>query len=176
MDTGTGTPMKISWNWLRELVKLPASLSSRPRCWKRLAKSRRLIRRGVAVDALIPVGVGLSVAPSSPRSAASDRIRKADKLTLVDVFDCRHAGRLRRPNVCPAGQPDSRRASSGPGPARRCRTALRSACAILRGIPSPGMLCAEDDWGCLAITAASSFAPRRRAGNRQRLCAGRWPT
>ena len=52
--------MKISWNWLRELVKLPASLSSAPVLEAAKEVEARLIRRGVAVDALIPVGVGLS--------------------------------------------------------------------------------------------------------------------
>ena len=80
--------MKVSWNWLWSYWN---SVERDPQ-----AVADRLSVSGVAVDALHPIGKGLSgVICAEVRGKRPHP--KADKLTLVDVFDGKrsHAGRLR---------------------------------------------------------------------------------
>ncbi|HNN92038.1 MAG TPA: phenylalanine--tRNA ligase subunit beta [Pseudomonadota bacterium] len=140
--------MKISWNWLRELVKLPASLSSAPVLEAAKEVEARLIRRGVAVDALIPVGVGLSGAIVAEIRGKRPH-PKADKLTLVDVFDGQAVTQVvcGAPNVPAAGEPGQSPRVIWAKPGATLPNGLTLSVRDVRGIPSPGMLCAEDELG-----------------------------
>lgn len=140
--------MKISWNWLRELVKLPASLSSAPVLQAAKEVETRLIRRGVAVDALIPVGVGLSGAIVAEVRAKRPH-PKADKLTLVDVFDGQSVTQVvcGAPNVPTPGEPGQSPRVIWAKPGATLPNGLTLAPREVRGIVSPGMLCAEDELG-----------------------------
>ena len=95
--------MKISWNWLRQLVQLPSGLFP-PDAVHEVA--RRLIKSGVAVDAVTAVGVGVSgVIVAEVRGKRPHP--KADKLTLVDVFDGQTVTQVvcGAPNVPNPGEP-----------------------------------------------------------------------
>ncbi len=135
--------MKISWNWLRELVDLPAELGPKE-------VAARLGLCGVAVDGIHPVGVGLSGAIVAEVVAKRPH-PKADKLTIVTVFD----GQSETEVVC--GAPNVPSPGEG-GREKRPRVVWARPGATLpsgmtlsvrevRGIPSPGMLCAEDELG-----------------------------
>jgi phenylalanyl-tRNA synthetase beta chain len=140
--------MKISWNWLRELVKLPASLSSAPVLQAAKEVEARLTRRGVAVDALIPVGVGLSGAIVAEIRGKRPH-PKADKLTLVDVFDGQSVTQVvcGAPNVPAAGEPGQSPRVIWAKPGATLPNGLVLSVREVRGVPSPGMLCAEDELG-----------------------------
>jgi phenylalanyl-tRNA synthetase beta chain len=136
--------MKISVAWLRELVDLPQEIG-----WQEIA--RRLTFAGLEVESASHVGAGLSGA-----IVAEVRGRrphpKADKLTLVDVFDGQTVTQVvcGAPNV-PApppgedGRPGPRVVWARPG--ARLPSGLVLSTREVRGVPSPGMLCAEDELG-----------------------------
>lgn len=138
--------MKISVAWLRELVDLPAEIG-----WQEIA--RRLTFAGLEVESATHVGAGLSGA-----IVAEVRGRrphpKADKLTLVDVFDGQTITQVvcGAPNVpAPVEGEDGR---PGPPvyvvwarPGARLPNGLVLSTREVRGVPSPGMLCAEDELG-----------------------------
>jgi phenylalanyl-tRNA synthetase beta chain len=135
--------MKISWNWVRELVKLDGvSVHD---------AATRLAAAGVAVDAVTPASAGLS-------GAIVVEVRgkrphpKADKLTLVDVFDGSTVTQVvcGAPNVPAPAEPGQE--GRGPRvvwarPGARLPSGLELGVREVRGIPSPGMLCAEDELG-----------------------------
>jgi phenylalanyl-tRNA synthetase beta chain len=135
--------MKISWNWLRELVELPAGLGPKE-------VATRLGLCGVAVDGVQAVGQGLSgLVVAEVRGKRPHP--KADKLTIVTVFD----GQSETEVVC--GAPNVPLPGDG-GPGRRPRVVWARPGATLpsgmtlsvrevRGVSSPGMLCAEDELG-----------------------------
>src|SRR3954471_9578460 len=135
--------MKISWNWLRELVELPPGLGPQE-------VATRFGLSGVAVDGLHEVGKGLSgVIVAEVRAKRPHP--KADKLTIVTVFD----GQSETEVVC--GAPNVPLPGEG-GPGHRPRVVWARPGATLpsgmtlgvrevRGVPSPGMLCGEDELG-----------------------------
>lgn len=140
--------MKISWNWLRELVQLPSdALPADPLAAAREVE-KRLIRRGVAVDAVVPVGIGLSGAIVAEVRGKRPH-PKADKLTLVDVFDGQTVTQVvcGAPNVPAAGEPGSSPRVVWAKPGATLPSGLTLSVREVRGIPSPGMLCAEDELG-----------------------------
>jgi phenylalanyl-tRNA synthetase beta chain len=71
--------MKISWNWLRELVEIPASIGPNE-------VAERFGLSGIPVDGMHMLGQGLSGAIVAEVRGKRPH-PKADKLTLVDVFD-----------------------------------------------------------------------------------------
>src|SRR4051812_29067816 len=91
--------MKISHNWLRRLVRLPQGVS-----WQEIAK--RLTLSGIEVEAVTQVAQGLSGAIVA-EVRAKRRHPKADKLTLVDVFDGQTVTQVvcGAPNVPEPGEP-----------------------------------------------------------------------
>ena len=91
--------MKVSWNWLRELVKLDDGLGPHE-------AAARLSGAGVAVDAVTAIGTGISgVIVAEVRAKRPHP--KADKLTLVDVFDGKEVTQVvcGAPNVPSPGEP-----------------------------------------------------------------------
>lgn len=135
--------MKISWNWLRELVELPPGTGP-------VEVATRLGLGGVAVDGIHAVGKDLSGLVVAEVRAKRPH-PKADKLTIVTVFD----GQTETEVVC--GAPNVPLPGDG-GPGRRPRVVWARPGATLpsgltlsvrevRGVSSPGMLCAEDELG-----------------------------
>lgn len=133
--------MNVSWNWLRQLVSLPQDLTA-------AEASQALIGAGVAVDALVPVAHGLS-------GAVVVEVRdkrphpKADKLTLVDVFDGQAVTQVvcGAPNVPAPTTPGASPRLVWARPGARLPSGMELSVREVRGIPSPGMLCAEDELG-----------------------------
>lgn len=140
--------MKISVTWLRELVDLPKEIG-----WQEIA--RRLTFAGLEVESASHVGAGLSGAIIAEVRGRRPH-PKADKLTLVDVFD----GQTVTQVVC--GAPNVPAPGRGPGedgkpgspayvvwarPGARLPNGLVLSTREVRGVPSPGMLCAEDELG-----------------------------
>ncbi|MBL9003983.1 MAG: phenylalanine--tRNA ligase subunit beta [Myxococcales bacterium] len=140
--------MKISWNWLRELVQLPAGVLPVDPVAAAREVEKRLIRRGVAVDAVVPVGVGLSGAIVAEVRGKRPH-PKADKLTLVDVFDGQTVTQVvcGAPNVPAPGEPGTSPRVVWAKPGATLPSGLSLSVREVRGIPSPGMLCAEDELG-----------------------------
>lgn len=137
--------MKISWNWLRQLVQLPSGLFP-PDAVHEVA--RRLIKSGVAVDAVTAVGVGVSgVIVAEVRGKRPHP--KADKLTLVDVFDGQTVTQVvcGAPNVPNPGEPGQSARVAWARPGAKLPSGLELSVREVRGVPSPGMLCAEDELG-----------------------------
>lgn len=135
--------MKISLNWLRELVDLPGQVGIG---WQDLAT--RLTLAGIEVEGVTHVGAGLSGAVVA-EIRGKRRHPKADKLTLVDVFDGQQVTQVvcGAPNVPEPGEVgrSTRVVWARPG-----ATLPSGACLgerDVRGIVSPGMLCAEDELG-----------------------------
>jgi len=133
--------MKVSWNWLCELLDIPAGLGPQ-------AVADRLSVSGVAVDAIHPVGQGLS-------GAIVVEVRgkrphpKADKLTLVDVFDGKEVTQVvcGAPNVPSPGEPGQSPRLVWARPGATLPSGMTLGVREVRGVPSPGMLCAEDELG-----------------------------
>ena len=133
--------MKVSWNWLCELLDIPTGISPQ-------AVADRLSVSGVAVDAIHPIGKGLS-------GAIVVEIRgkrphpKADKLTLVDVFDGKEVTQVvcGAPNVPSPGEPLSSPRLVWARPGATLPSGMTLSVREVRGVPSPGMLCAEDELG-----------------------------
>ncbi len=133
--------MKVSWNWLCELLDIPASVTPQ-------AVADRLSVSGVAVDALHPIGKGLSgVICAEVRGKRPHP--KADKLTLVDVFDGNEVTQVvcGAPNVPNPGEPGRSPRVLWAKPGATLPNGLVLSVREVRGIPSPGMLCAEDELG-----------------------------
>lgn len=133
--------MKVSWNWLCELVALPKEITPQE-------VAERLSISGVAVDALVPFGLGVSgVVVAEVRSKKPHP--KADKLTLVEVF----CGQQITQVVCGAPNvPEPQNLGSSPRvlwakPGATIKNGLTLSVREVRGIASPGMLCAEDELG-----------------------------
>lgn len=140
--------MKISWNWLRELVQLPVGALPDDLLSAAREVEKRLIRRGVAVDAVVPIGAGLSGAIVAEVRGKRPH-PKADKLTLVDVFDGQTVTQVvcGAPNVPTPGEPGSSPRVVWAKPGATLPSGLSLSVREVRGIPSPGMLCAEDELG-----------------------------
>lgn len=133
--------MKVSYNWLRELCSLPAGVTA-----KDLA--HRLSMAGVAVDAVTPHGAGIAgVIVAEVRGKRPHP--KADKLTLVDVFDGQTVTQVvcGAPNVPAPGEPGASPRVAWARPGAQLPNGLTLSVREVRGIPSPGMLCAEDELG-----------------------------
>lgn len=133
--------MKVSWNWLRELVKLDDGLGPHE-------AAARLSGAGVAVDAVTAIGTGISgVIVAEVRAKRPHP--KADKLTLVDVFDGKEVTQVvcGAPNVPSPGEPGRSPRVAWARPGAKLPNGLELSVREVRGIPSPGMLCAEDELG-----------------------------
>jgi phenylalanyl-tRNA synthetase beta chain len=126
--------MKVSIAWLREMVEVPADDA---------AIAARLTAAGLEVEGTTKLGAGVSgIIVGEVRDTR--RHPKADKLTLVDVFDGKEVTQV----VC--GAPNV----PGPGgkvvwakPGATLPGGITLAAKEVRGILSPGMLCAEDELG-----------------------------
>lgn len=133
--------MKVSWNWLRELVKLDDGVSAED-------AAARLSAAGVAVDAVTAVGTGISGV-----IVAEIRGKKphpnAAKLTLVDVFDGKEITQVvcGAPNVPEPGEPGRSPRVAWARPGAKLPSGIELGVREVRGVPSPGMLCAEDELG-----------------------------
>jgi phenylalanyl-tRNA synthetase beta chain len=133
--------MKVSWNWLRELCKLDDGVSPAD-------AATRLAGAGVAVDALTPVGKGL-VGAIVVEIRGKRPHPKADKLTLVDIFDGNEVTQVvcGAPNVPEPGEPGQSPRVVWARPGACLPSGLVLGVREVRGIPSPGMLCAQDELG-----------------------------
>ncbi len=133
--------MKVSWNWLCELLDIPGGITAQ-------AVADRLSVSGVAVDAIHPVGKGLSGAIVAEVRGKRPH-PKADKLTLVDVFDGKEVTQVvcGAPNVPTPGEPGQSPRVVWARPGATLPTGMTLSVREVRGIPSPGMLCAEDELG-----------------------------
>lgn len=132
--------MKVSWNWLRELVKLDGISAE--------DAAARLSSAGVAVDALTTISAGLSGAVVAEIRGKRPH-PKADKLTLVEVFDGHGVTEVvcGAPNVPAPGEPGRSPRVVWARPGAHLPSGLTLAVREVRGIASPGMLCAEDELG-----------------------------
>lgn len=133
--------MKVSWNWLCELLDIPGGITAQ-------AVADRLSVSGVAVDAIHPVGKGLSGAIVAEVRGKRPH-PKADKLTLVDVFDGKEVTQVvcGAPNVPTPGEPGQSPRVVWARPGATLPSGMTLSVREVRGIPSPGMLCAEDELG-----------------------------
>ncbi|HEX2570300.1 MAG TPA: phenylalanine--tRNA ligase subunit beta [Polyangia bacterium] len=127
--------MKISINWLRELVSLGTAAVEEI--------ARRLTSAGFEVEGRVQVGGGFAgVVMAEVRGARPHP--KAEQLHLVDVFDGHEVVQVvcGAPVLPPAGAlvPWARPGSRLPG-------GREIASREIRGVRSPGMLCAEDELG-----------------------------
>ncbi|MSP60484.1 MAG: phenylalanine--tRNA ligase subunit beta [Myxococcales bacterium] len=127
--------MKVSVNWLRELLDGLAATDSEI--------AARLTAAGLEVEGETRLGAGLSgVIVAEVRETR--RHPKADKLTLVDVFDGHEVTQVvcGAPNVpAPGGKVVWAR------PGATLPNGITLAPKEVRGVLSPGMLCAEDELG-----------------------------
>jgi phenylalanyl-tRNA synthetase beta chain len=135
--------MKISWNWLQELLELPAGLGPQE-------VAARLGLCGVAVDGVQAVGQGLGgVIVAEVRGKRPHP--KADKLTLVTVFDGQSETEVvcGAPNVPSPGElpPGQRPRVVWARPGTTLPSGQTLGVREVRGVPSPGMLCGEDELG-----------------------------
>ena len=133
--------MKISWNWLRELVEIPASIGPNE-------VAERFGLSGIPVDGMHMLGQGLSGAIVAEVRGKRPH-PKADKLTLVDVFDGQSVTQVvcGAPNVPNPGEPGSSPRVVWARPGATLPNGLVLSVREVRGVPSPGMLCAEDELG-----------------------------
>lgn len=129
--------MKVSLQWLRELVSVDASADE---------IAQRLTLAGIEVEGRTEVGQDLAgVVVCEIRDVR--RHPKSDHLTLVDVFD---GGKVTQV-VCGAPQvppPGTRVSWARPG--ALLPGGLHIAAKEVRGVSSPGMLLAEDELGLSA--------------------------
>lgn len=134
--------MKISSNWLRELVfPLGTTTTTVPATVEEIA--RRLTSAGFEVEGREQVGGGFAgVVVAEVRGARPHP--KADQLHLVDVFDGHEVTQVvcGAPVIPPVGAlvPWARPGSRLPG-------GREIASREIKGVRSPGMLCAEDELG-----------------------------
>ncbi|HZS41739.1 MAG TPA: phenylalanine--tRNA ligase subunit beta [Polyangia bacterium] len=125
--------MKISLNWLKQLVATPLDGAE---------LARRLTAAGLEVEARSPFGALSGVIVAEVRGKMPHP--NAAKLTLVDVFDGRETTQV----VCGAPnvpEPGARVLWARPGARLPSGAVLQP--KEVRGIVSPGMLCAEDELG-----------------------------
>jgi phenylalanyl-tRNA synthetase beta chain len=127
--------MKISLNWLRELVD--AKLDG-------AEVAHRLTMAGLEVESRTPFASfeGVVVAEVRHRKAHP----QSGKLTLVDIFDGHEVTQV----VCGAPNvpdPGSHPLVAWARPGARLPNGITLAPKEVRGIVSPGMLCAEDELG-----------------------------
>lgn len=127
--------MKISINWLRELVDAPLDAEE---------VARALTRAGLEVEGRQAFGALSGVVVAEVRGRRPHP--NAAKLTLVDVFD----GRVTTQVVCgapnvPDPQAGARVLWARPG--ATLPSGITLAEKEVRGVVSPGMLCAEDELG-----------------------------
>jgi phenylalanyl-tRNA synthetase beta chain len=127
--------MKISLNWLRQLIDAPLDADD---------VSRRLTMAGLEIEGRE------KFAPISGVIAAEVRHKKAHpqsgKLTLVDVFDGKEVTQV----VCGASNvpdPGTHPIVLWARPGARLPNGMTLAPKEVRGVMSPGMLCAEDELG-----------------------------
>ncbi len=141
--------MKISTSWLRELLATDATDGE---------IAARLTAAGLEVEGEEQVGAGLSgVIVAEVRDRRKHP--KADKLTLVDVWDGREVTQVvcGAPNVpAPGGLgPGAQRGAQSAAsnkvawarPGATLLSGITMAAKEVRGVLSPGMLCAEDELG-----------------------------
>ena len=146
--------MKVLWSWLLELCdldKLPTSRRARA----------ALTRGGIEIEGMTNLGAGFrgvvvaEVVGKRPHP-------QADKLTLVDVITERGGAATQvvcgAPNVPEPGRKVlwAQIGAELPG------TALTLAAKAVKGIESPGMLCAEDELGLVRRSRRHRRARRRR--------------
>jgi phenylalanyl-tRNA synthetase beta chain len=125
--------MKVSLRWLRELVAVDLDSAE---------IARRLTMAGLEVESAAPFGRVSGVVVAEVRGKKPHP--NAAKLTLVDVFD----GKTVTQVVC--GAPNVPEPGAGvlwARPGARLPNGLELAPKEVRGIVSPGMLCAEDELG-----------------------------
>lgn len=129
--------MKASLNWLRELLPALGALDV-----DATEIARRLTGAGIEVEGISTVGDFHGVIVAEVRDKRPHP--KADKLTLVDVWDGREVTQVvcGAPNV-PA--PGGKVAWARPGARLPDGRVLEA--REVRGVLSPGMLCAEDELG-----------------------------
>src|SRR5207237_4043078 len=129
----------VSIAWLRELVELPADDAE---------LAARLTAGGIEVEGTTHLGKGVSgIIVGEVRDTR--RHPKADKLTLVDVFDGREVTQVvcGAPNVPAPGEPGRSTRVAWARPGARLPSGLTLSSREVRGVLSPGMLCAEDELG-----------------------------
>lgn len=133
--------MKVLWSWLLELVdldKLPTVEEG----------ARALTRGGLEIEGMTNLGAGFSGVVIAEVTGKRPH-PQADKLTLVDVITERGGAATQvvcgAPNV-PA--PGRRVLWAQPGAVLPGKTGpITLATKAVKGIDSPGMLCAEDELG-----------------------------
>ena len=158
-----GVAMKISLAWLRELVD-GAARRRRGRAAAHAGRARG--RRARRSSARSPASSSREVVAKRPHPDAA-------KLTLVDVDD--GSGETTQvvcgaPNVPDAGRPGPVGAPGRDAAERRRTLGAKP----VRGIVSPGMLCAEDELGLGELARGHHRARRGRrpgAGRRRRQAA-----
>jgi phenylalanyl-tRNA synthetase beta chain len=125
--------MKVSLNWLRELVdgKLDGT-----------DVAHRLTMAGLEVESRTPFGAFSGVIVAEVRAKRPHP--NANKLTLVDVFD----GQATTQVVCGAPNvPEPGAFVLWARPGARLPSGITLEPKDVRGVVSPGMLCAEDELG-----------------------------
>ncbi|MCS6913456.1 MAG: phenylalanine--tRNA ligase subunit beta [Myxococcales bacterium] len=133
--------MLVSHTWLRQLVELPADVG-----WQEIA--RRLTLGGIEVEGTTPVAAELAgVVVAEVRACRPHP--QADRLTLVDVFDGEQVVQVvcGAPNVPSPGQPGRSPRVLWARPGARLPGGVTVGVRQVRGVASPGMLCAEDELG-----------------------------
>jgi phenylalanyl-tRNA synthetase beta chain len=128
--------MKVSLNWIRELVPLPAEVDG-------AAAARILTDQGLEVESVLARGHDLAGVVVAEVVAVRPHPR-ADRLSLVRV----RAGAGEEDVVCGAPNvpaPGGRVAWAPPGAV--LPGGLRIEVRDIRGVPSPGMLCSERELG-----------------------------
>src|SRR5262249_45340058 len=127
-------PVKCSWNWLGELVELPADLH--------LGEvASRLTKAGLEVESVTELGSGFAgVVVAQVRSKRPHP--KAQKLTLVTVW----AGSDTVEVVCGApNAPEPGRNVLWARPGARLPDGRTLGVKAVGGVDSPGMLCSETE-------------------------------
>ncbi len=128
--------MRISWQWLLSLVELPEGVVLDP-----AALAVLLTSVGLEVDAIEPVGAGVeSILVAEIRSKQPHP--GADRLTLVQLFD----GQELRAVVCGANNLPAVGGKVAFAPVgARLPNGLEIAAREVRGEPSAGMICSEEE-------------------------------
>ncbi|HET9992010.1 MAG TPA: phenylalanine--tRNA ligase subunit beta, partial [Kofleriaceae bacterium] len=134
--------MKVLWSWLLELCDLDRQPTVEE-------GARALTRGGIEIEAVTDLGVGFSGVVVAEVVAKRPH-PQADKLTLVDVIVAKHGVATQivcgAPNVPAPGRKVlwAPPGATLPGPNGTTTTLGEKA---VKGILSPGMLCAEDELG-----------------------------
>jgi phenylalanyl-tRNA synthetase beta chain len=134
--------MKVLWNWLLELCELDGQPSAED-------GARVLTRGGLEIEAMTPLGAGFTGVVVAEVVARAPH-PSSDKLTLVDVITERGGPATQvvcgAPNV-PAPGRKVLWAQVGARLTTAAGSTLTLAAKPVKGIVSPGMLCAEDELG-----------------------------